>query len=66
MLKVLKVNIASSTRTSFIISESGYLDGVVHLSKEIIVVLVGIVDHLLTAMDEFKLDPALLVCPLEK
>ena len=48
------------------ISESGDLDGVVHLSKEIIVVLVGIVDHLLSAMDEFKLDPALLVSPLEK
>ena len=48
------------------ISESGDLDGVVHLSKEVIVVLVGIFDHLLAAMDEFKLDPARLACPLEK
>ena len=48
------------------IPESGDLDGVVHLSKEIVVVLVGIVDHLLSAMDELKLDPALLICPLEK
>ena len=50
----------------FHISESGDLDGVVHLSKQIIVVQVGIVDDLLSPVDEFKLDPALLVCPLEK
>ena len=48
------------------IPESGDLDGVVHLSKEVVVVLVGIVNDLLSAMDEFKLDAALLVCPLEK
>jgi hypothetical protein len=48
------------------ISESGDLDGVVHLSKEIVVVLVGIVDHLLSTVDEFELDTALLVSPLEK
>ena len=48
------------------IPESGDLDGVVHLSKEVVVVRVGVVDHLLAAMDELELDAALLVCPLEK
>ena len=48
------------------IPELGDLDGVKQLSKEIIVVLIGIVNHLLSAMDEFKLDSALLVSPLEK
>ena len=48
------------------IPELGDLDGVIHLSKKIVVVLVGIVDQLFFAMDEFKLDPAVLVCPLEK
>ena len=48
------------------IPEPGDLDSVEHLSKEIIVVLIGIIDYILSAMDEFKLDPALLVSPLEK
>ena len=42
----------------FHIPESGDLDGVVHLSKEVVEVMVGIVDHLLAAVDEFKLDAA--------
>ena len=46
------------------IPELGELDGVVHLSKEVLVVLVGVVDHLLAAMDEYKLDTELLVGPL--
>jgi hypothetical protein len=48
------------------IPKSGDLDGVVHLSKEVVVVLVGVVNHLLAAVDELELDAALLVCPLEK
>ena len=49
------------------IPESGDLDGVVHLSKEVVlVVLVGINDNLFAAVDELELDAALLVCPLEK
>ena len=44
----------------------GDLDGVVHVSKEVVVVLVAVVDHLLAAVDEFELDAALFVCPPEK
>ena len=45
---------------------TGDLHGVVHVSKEVVVVLVAIVDHLLAAVDELELDAALLVCPPEK
>ena len=48
------------------IPESGYFDCVIHFSEEVVVQLVGVVDDLLAAMDEFKLDPELFVCPLEK
>ena len=48
------------------IPETGYLDCVLHLSKEVVVVLVGIVDDLFSAVDEFKLDAELFVCRLEK
>ena len=47
-------------------SESGDLDGVVHLSKEVVIVLVGVVDDFLAAVDELELDTKLLVGPLEQ
>ena len=48
------------------IPKPGDFDGVIHLSKEVVVVLVCIVDHFFATVDEFELDAALLVCPLEK
>ena len=48
------------------IPESGDLDGVINVSKEVVVVLVGVVDDLLAAVDELELDTKLLVGPLEQ
>ena len=48
------------------IPELGDLDCVIHPSEEVVVVLVGIVDDLLSAINEFKLETELFVCPLEK
>ena len=48
------------------VPEPGDLDGVVHLAEEVVVVRVGVVDHLLAAVDELELDAALLVGPLKK
>ena len=48
------------------VPEPGDLDGVVHLSKQVIVVLVGVVDDFLAAVDELELDTTLLVGPLEQ
>ena len=47
----------------FHVSEPGDLDGVVHVPKEVVVVLVGVVDHLLAAVDELELDPTLTPKP---
>ena len=42
------------------------LDGVVHFAEEVVVVLDGIVDDLLAAMDELESDAELLVGPPEE
>ena len=66
VLKVLKVNMASSTHTSFTSLSLVTPDGVVHLPKEVLVVLVGEVDDFLDAVNELELDTKLLVGPLEQ
>ena len=38
------------------IPESGDLDGVIHVSKEVVVLLIGKVDHILSVVDELKLN----------
>ena len=48
------------------VPESGDLDGVVHLPRKVVVVLVGVVDDLLAAVDKLELDTKLLVGPLEQ
>ena len=57
---------ASSTLHQLHVAEPGDLDGVIHLAEEDVIVLVGVVDHFLAAVDELELDAALLVRPLEK
>ena len=57
---------ASSTHTSFTSLSLGDLDGVVHVPKQVEVVLVGVVDDLLAAVDELELDPTHLVSRLEE
>ena len=47
------------------VPEPADLDGVENLAKEV-VVLVGVVDDLLAAVDELELDAALPVSPLEE
>ena len=62
-MKVLKVNMASSTHTSFT-SLSRVIMTASYMLKEVVVVLVGVVDDLLASVDELELDTKLLVGPL--
>ena len=65
VLKVLKVNMASSTHTSFTSLSRVALTRRTS-RKRGAVVLVGVVDHLLAAVDELELDAALLVGRLKQ